>query len=85
MEKKADNTASTSRETGTIVTLQKRNQLKEFHQHMMQLNKEKKDIEIRMEGERKALAALMRVPRRAHVEIHNGTHTLVFHCDGCHM
>ena len=52
---------------------------------MMQLNKEKKDIEIRMEGERKALAALMRVPRRAHVEIRNGAHTLVFHCDGCHM
>ena len=52
---------------------------------MMQLNKEKKEIEIRMEGERKALAALMRVPRRAHVEIRNGTHTLVFHCDGCHM
>ena len=84
-EKKAEHTASTSRETGTIVTLQKRNQLKEFHQHMMQLNKEKKDIEIRMEGERKALAALMRVPRRAHVEIRNGAHTLVFHCDGCHM
>ena len=84
-ERKAEHTASTSREKGTIVTLQKRNQLKQFHQHMMELNKEKKNIEIRMEGERKALAALMRVPRRAHVEIRNGAHTLVFHCDACHM
>ena len=82
-EKKAENTASTSKETGTIVTLPKRNQLHEFHQHMIQLNKEKKEIEIRMEGERKAIAALMRVPRRAHVEIRNGMHTLLFHCDGC--
>ena len=40
VEKKAEHTASTSRETGTIFTLQQRNQLKEFHQHMMQLNKE---------------------------------------------
>merc|ERR1712020_670299 len=62
MEKKAENTASTSKETGTIVTLPKRNQLHEFHQHMIQFNKEKKEIEIRMEGERKAIAALMRVP-----------------------
>lgn len=25
----------------------------------------------------------MRVPRRAHIEIRNGIHTLIFHCDGC--
>ena len=36
-ERKNEHTASTSRETGTLVTLQKRNHLKEFHQHMMQL------------------------------------------------
>ena len=83
--KKAENSASTSKETGTIVTLPKRNQLHEFHQHMIQLNKEREQTEIRLEGERKAIAALMRVPRRAHVEIRNGMHTLVFHCDGCHM
>merc|ERR1712240_738774 len=38
-ERKAEHTASTSREKGTIDTLQKRNQLKQFHQNMMQLNK----------------------------------------------
>ena len=40
-------------------------------------------MDIRIEGERKALAALMKIPRRATVEIRNNIHTLIFHCDGC--
>ena len=50
---------------------------------MLQLNQERKELDIRIEGERKALAALMKIPRRAHVEIRKGIHTLIFHCDGC--
>ena len=70
-------------EVGKLVTLKRRNHLQEFHEHMMKLNQERKELDIRIEGERKALAALMKIPRRAHVEIRNNIHTLIFHCDGC--
>ena len=81
MERKHDHPPTN--EGGKIITLKRRNHLQEFHDHMMKLNQERKEMDIRIEGERKALAALMKIPRRAHVEIRNNIHTLIFHCDGC--
>ena len=40
-------------------------------------------MDIKIEGERKVLAALMKIPRRATVEVRNNVHTLIFNCDGC--
>ena len=81
MERKHDH--HPTNEGGKIITLKRRNHLQEFHDHMMKLNQERKEMDIRVEGERKVLAALMKIPWRAHVEIRNNIHTLIFHCDGC--
>ena len=43
-ETEKNNEDAAPRETGTLVTLKKCNHLQEFHQHMMQLNQEKKDL-----------------------------------------
>ena len=66
-------------EGGKIVTLKRRNHLQEFHDHMMKLNKERKEMDIRIERERKALAALMKIPRHhcGNTEQHPHTHFLL--------
>ena len=64
IEEKPD---SSTREGGKIVTLKRRKHLQEFHDHMRTLNKERKEMDIKIKGERKVLAALMKIPRRATV------------------
>ena len=63
---------------GKIITLKHRNQLEEFHEHMQGLNKERKEMDNKLEGERRALASLMKIPRRATVEVRDNVHTLIF-------
>ena len=43
---------SLTRDEGRIVTLKRRNHLQEFYDHMKTLNKERKEMDIKIEGEK---------------------------------
>ena len=42
---------------------------------MQGLNRERKEMDSKIEGERRALASLMKIPRRASVEVRDNVHT----------
>ena len=66
-----------------MVTLKHRNKLQEFQEHMEGLNRERKEMNDKLEEEKKMFASLVKLSKPATVEVRDNVHMLIFTCNGC--